>query len=371
MTGARLAVIAAAVLAGLAAAFAFGVGVGVYRWPPYAALQTAHQRLDRKAPVVPYDRERESLAGAFSDSLVPGQIYPPSTTVAAVSDRVSELFLDFASFGTAYANVAIRTPSRTDQRTLRLTYQLGRTYTALAYFVPGPQGRDGGHSPCAVLIIPGSGRNQSSMILEHEPSYGNIDRVAARYCDTFVFIKPNEDIAAIHDGTKKLSFHAITNYLLNKGGSYSARYIADTLAITKYLQQEYAKTIVAGLSQGGSAALLNALQSKPAAAIVASGYSVLDSTISLANDDQIAIPGVYRDFEKTLASAVKASPTRYLFTYGKQEVGSYKIEAEEGPTCRLLQPAPNVVCRAHDGGHMFPEQVVDEFLSAILHDQAR
>ena len=115
-------------------------------------------------------------------------------------------------------------------------------------------------------------------------------------CDVYVFVKPNEDFAAIHDGKRKLDYAGISTYLLNKGGSYSAHYVANSIALEKYLQSKYARTVVLGLSQGGDAALLNALQTRPTAAVVASGFSVLDEVLSWANSEQIIVPGYYRGF---------------------------------------------------------------------------
>ena len=48
----------------------------------------------------------------------------------------------------------------------------------------------------------------------------------------------------IHDGRHRLDFIGITNYLLNRGGSYSAHYLVNALAVMKHLKGRYARTVV-------------------------------------------------------------------------------------------------------------------------------
>lgn len=65
-----------------------------------------------------------------------------------------------------------------------------------------------------------------------------------------------------------MSDNYIINHALNLGGSYSVRYLVDTMAIVKQLQTSYDTVAVIVLSQGGKAALYNALQSQPDGAII-------------------------------------------------------------------------------------------------------
>lgn len=183
--------------------------------------------------------------------------------------------------------------------------------------------------------------------------------------DKFVLIKPNEDCLAIHNGIAKLDRLFYIDWLLNQGASYSALYIAHSLAITKYLQEKYDKVLVAGLSQGGFAALLNALQSRPTAAIIASGFSIIDEKVQLANYEAIIIPGLDKKFSTDeIRSSIQRLPTtNFLFTYGKREEGTYKIEAEERLTCNYLSSLKNVECEIHNGGHVFPQDSIRRFLS--------
>ena len=110
----------------------------------------------------------------------------------------------------------------------------------------------------AALIIPGSGINQSSRIYGNDPSnyhFGIMEALGSSF-NKYVLIKPNEDCLAFHNGRQKLNNGFIINWLLDHEAFYSAHYITSSLAITKFLQDKYDKVVVAGLSQGGAAALL-------------------------------------------------------------------------------------------------------------------
>ncbi len=155
--------------------------------------------------------------------------------------------------------------------------------------------------------------------------------------------------------------------MLDHGASYSAHYIASSLAITKYLQDKYDKVVVAGLSQGGNAALLNSLQSQPDAAIIASGFTIINEKAKWAGHDQIIIPGIRNRLSfDVIRSRIQQSTTRFLFTYGKEDVGTFKIEAEERLTCDYLSGTQNVECKIHNGGHVFPKDIITGFLSKHL-----
>jgi hypothetical protein len=343
----------------LVLAFAYGLWVGYSQgWAVEWARAVKGAWTGENRPR-PYQRDRELLSYAFVEPMLPDQVYPPATTLAAVSARVNEYYLDVARFPTAYADIEVGS-AETRGPVFLLHYQLGSAYTAHAYVAASARAG----ASCAALIIPGSGHNESSVVFRREPDDYHFDIVGItrEQCDTFVFVKPNEDFAAIHDGRRKLSYVAITTYLLNKGGSYSAHYVANSLALEKYLRSKYARTVVLGISQGGEAALLNALQSRPTAAVVASGYSVVDETLSWSNTEQIIIPGYYRGFNEKVGTGIASSPTRFLFTYGQRERSTFKIEAEERDTCRALAPLANVTCAVHAGGHVFPADVVRDFL---------
>jgi len=182
----------------------------------------------------------------------------------------------------------------------------------------------------------------------------------------FTLIKPNEDFLAWHDGKgKKISGDFIWNWHLNREGSYSVSYLVESLAFTKWMQDCFERTLIAGLSQGGAAAMLNALQSKPDRAIVASGLSVINDLAEWSGHNQlIGVPGYAAlSMSDHLVDRLKQSPTQWFFSWGKQEMGTYKIEASEQRTADVISHLPNVVTVIHDEGHVFPMQAIRSFLA--------
>jgi hypothetical protein len=314
-----------------------------------------------------YDRDNELLRFAFVDELMldDKQIYPPSGSIEQVSRRINDLLIDASLFPDAYRDIKIL-DTLLEEHIFSLHYNLQRNYTTYSYFVSKGQNTD-----CAILIIPGSGHNQSSKIFRKDVNnyHKDIVNITEKYCVTFIYVKPNEDFISIHNGEKKLSYEFVINYLVNYGGSYSARYLIDTLAITKYLKNQYERVVVIGLSQGGRATLLNSMQSEPTVAIVASGFTTITTTINWSGHQGIMIPNLFTYFNNNeVVDVIDSLNTHYLFTYGKQERASYKIEAEEEYACNLFKGLDNVTCLSHAGGHTFPQPLIESFLSLHLGD---
>jgi hypothetical protein len=357
-------------LAALGLSFGYGVGVGFYHWPPFPLLKNAkalyENRIGRAGG--DYRGEKELLQLAFTDPLIKGeQIRPRITSLDGIHEANRSLLLPVERFFEAYDHLEVKDATHLvlDQgatHVLKVTYDLaGTRYDAYAYAVHASK-----PSYSAALIIPGSGFNQSSAIYNNDPSnyhFGIMEALGASVAK-FVLIKPNEDCLAFHDGKAKINQDFSTNWLLARGASYSAHYITNSLAITKYLQTQYGKVVVAGLSQGGYAALLNSLQSQPHVAIIASGFSVVDAQVMWSGGNQIIIPGLDQRLSVAdMRSRMRPLHTSFLFTYGKDEDGTYKIEANERLTCQYLSTLQNVECRIHKQGHVFPVATIREFLS--------
>ena len=49
---------------------------------------------------------------------------------------------------------------------------------------------------------------------------------------------------------------------------------------------------------------------------------------------------------RTCERKIKASPTQFLFTYGRQEHVIYRLEAEEHYSCDFLADCSNVRCES-------------------------
>ena len=357
-------------LALLGVVFAYGIAVGLYHVPPFATLKSVQDSLGvywLELVGARYRRDQEVLQFAFTGKLIDGeQILPPIKSLEALFAADASMETPIDSYYDAYDAIQLGDVSLLDldggkTQVLKVAYELaGARFEAYAYKFPEETDQ-------SVLIIPGSGSNQSSAIYARDAAnyhFGILDAVDSSF-SRYVLIKPNEDCIAFHNGTARLDPDFFVNWLLNRGASYSANYIVNSLAVTKYLRQRYRKVVVAGLSQGGAAALLNALQSKPDAAIVASGFSVLDERITWAGYDQIVIPGLHQRLDiDTVRDAIKRSPTRFLFTWGENERGPFRVDEHDHLTCDYLSGLRNVDCAVHKGGHVFPVDLIRRFLAA-------
>jgi hypothetical protein len=347
-------------------AFVYGVGVGRYQWPPYLFIQKGDDFLGRvSSKVFPYQGENEALRFAFTSPLIRTEkLFSPITSPEGVYRANQGIFMKARALEGAYEALSIKEARelRLDAgktRVLRVRFTLnGQNHEAYAYVLGEGKRR-------AALIIPGSSPNQSSAIYRNDPKnyhYGILS--ALDRFDTFVFIKPNEDILAWHDGAGKLHRDFIINYHLNRGGSYSVSYLVQTLALAKYLGGKYPERAVIGLSQGGAAALINSLQSRPDWAVIASGYNG-NPWVEQSGHGQLVTPnGLQGELSNmdTLKNRLRDLPTRFLLTWGRREPAVFRVEAEGGRTCKALEGLSAVYCVIHEGGHVFPIPEIRNFL---------
>jgi hypothetical protein len=191
--------------------------------------------------------------------------------------------------------------------------------------------------------------------------------VVKKYGDVYVYIKPNEDIRAIHNGRHKLDYNFIINTLISHGGSYSAYYIVETMAITKFLQQKYKQVVLVGVSQGGAAASLNGFQSWPSAVLcISGGYYPSQSYVLDTSPYNIMIPGLSDSFNaSSIPDLIRNHQTRWLFTLGNIDIGGFRVLSEENILSKYFQDIHQVVIKTHDGGHNVPVQIVDDYLVSI------
>jgi hypothetical protein len=319
---------------------------------------------DEQTYIAPED---EIFQHAFSDPITTSEmLYPAITTLDGIYESNAKLLLPAEHFFTAYDNLqieAVETLTLDDGAThlLQVTYTLGgATYHGHAY---APADPDSGKP--ASLTIPGSGLNCSEPIYRRDSaSYhdGILDALGDGITN-YIFIKPNEDCLAFHNGEGKVDVNFNVNWFLNNAASYSATYIVSAMAITKWLQGRHDQVVVTGLSQGGGAALLTTLQSQPTAAVIASGFSVIMERIHWSGHNQIIIPGIGQAYSnENVRKQIKASQTQFLFTYGRSESYIYRMEAERGLSCDFLSGCPNVRCESHDDGHIFHVDITSDFL---------
>ena len=114
--------------------------------------------------------------------------------------------------------------------------------------------------------------------------------------------------------------------------------------------------------------MLNALQSEPNQAILAAGHSIISGEVEWSGHDQLIGVLGYAALSRSkyLVDRLKQSPAQWSFSWGKQEIGTYRIEAEEQRTAEVIRMLPNVITAVHDEGHTFPVQEIRSFLANRL-----
>jgi hypothetical protein len=344
----------------------------VDRCASQAALRTS---LLATNPLVGID-DAAILQYGFDAPTAPGWLMQPAISrVADVQAANAGIFMLVDGFEHAYDCIRINGAARVaapdgSLQAVRVDFIYRDTaYSAWAYgSLPGPCA--GGS---AGLVIPGSGNNQSSAIINKQADnyhYGVIDALAGLNSN-YVLIKPNEDSLAWHNGRGyKLSGEMSWNYHINRGGSYSVSYLVQAMAFTKWMKSCFDRTVLAGLSQGGAAVLLTAMQAMPTAAVVAAGHSLLFDQLEWAGHNQLLnVPG-YAALAKrdTLVAALGNSPTRWLFAWGRADTDFYMVEASTRYTANAIDPLANVDISIHDGGHVFPVAAMQAFLQSALTD---
>lgn len=308
--------------------------------------------------------EDDLIANMFTESTIAKDklLYEPVDELDEFVNLLDQMEIDISAFPSAYDSVKIINGTIINN-VLNVEFEFaGKELNAYGYFKKSEDGT----ADDAALIIPGTGENQSTAMFNNvEDNYqANITELTSAHSDSYILIKPNEDILAIHNGNKKINETAFVNYLLNNGASYSFYYFVQSLAISKYLQQNYDNVIVAGLSQGGFVSLLNGLQSQPYKCIVASGYSILFAEFQHSGHDQFIVPYLWKYYtNEQVKERIAESKTRFLFTYGFGEDGIYLYEAGNGLTAHYFADLKNAAVKTHNGGHVYPDSLVANFLA--------
>jgi len=304
----------------------------------------------------------------FNGEMVPSRMVNPACQdISEAYNQVKDLLIPCQDYWTAYENLRLIASGRADER-LRVDFTLAdKRHQAWTYDLP--QSAAGGRTSCAALIIPGTGPNQGFRIVRADPTnyHREIAKTVSHYCDTFILVKPNEDFRAIHNKKNKLDESWMISQMINMGGSYSVTYLAESLAVMKQLRSEYDEVFVLGLSQGGLAALLSGIQSRPTGMFVASGYTVLSQKLAYWwGSDQILIPGLEdRLTPENVRRELSLSKTRTVFSWGKKDAPLYAIDARLRATARLLGSIKGVEYFIHEGKHQFPQDKVRSFLASF------
>lgn len=88
---------ASVVLAVLCLSFGYGVGVGLYHWPPFSVLKNVQDAIFEDQ-IGNYGGEKELLRFAFTDPLIEGeQVYAPITSLDGIYEANRSLMLPVES----------------------------------------------------------------------------------------------------------------------------------------------------------------------------------------------------------------------------------------------------------------------------------
>jgi hypothetical protein len=343
--------------------FAYGIGVGYYQWFPFGIFMQL--RVNFFQTTTNFSKPSPITPDMFTDTMLNTEkVLQPIVSRNQITTTLKSMIFPANKFYGAYENISILdansiTLDNGKTEILKVVYRFSdKIFNAYAYK------KSGSSKEKSALIIPGSGSNQSHAIYNEEVNnyhFGIIKYLGVDF-NKYILIKPNEDILAIHNGKLKLNYIYIYNYLINNGSSYSGLYILNSLAILKYMKNRYKETLLAGLSQGGSAALIASLQSFPDKVIISSGFSLDKYNISGGGHFNIIIPNIDTKYDKkfVLESIKKSVNSKFLFTYGLQEFG----EAEKERTCKYFKDYPNVMCIIHKGSHEFPKNEIIDFIGS-------
>lgn len=348
-----------------------GFGSGLFG--PAALTILASWAEPGRSDAEPGRSDSELLRFAFVDPLPTGTtlLTEPINSLGELRERLDTLFISTSDFWTLEERMEItgysQLPLEDGPPILKVTFEIdGHARAAFAYGVLiEPESAPSG----AALLVPGTGENQGLRVAQSESDnyhcclWEELEGFAK-----FALIKPNQGARAIHNGFAKLGSDFYVVDFLNRGGSYSASYIAEAAALTEFLSSYYSTTSLIGLSQGGEAALITSLLKAPDVLVVSSGYSVLSEEQAkwAGAGSQIIIPGLSHRLQFEYLSRELQPPT--LFTWGKEEVGTYGIEARDGNTCRRTKVVERFHCLVHADGHVFPEREIVKFVQSELRE---
>ncbi len=305
-----------------------------------------------------FTQSRDKWAvSAFDAPLISSNlVYDSITTIRSISLFLKEKFpFEDHELQSSYDKTKIEDALLITDSLFKVSFSIKKKRDeSFAYFKRGKLNPE-----VAILMIPGSMDNQSTAIYNGAPNYhneyDNVFDLNAELGDSFLYIKPNEDILAIHNGINKLSQSALVPTLINNGKSYTANYFIQIVALIKALKLKYSQVIVVGLSQGGFASLMVSLLSKPDAVVVASGYSILFHELFYATMNQPIFSNLMTYFSKEfIKRGIAQSKTKYLFSWEDSENPVYGYENKSLETFSYLRDTGKVEYYNLNRGHTFP-----------------
>lgn len=302
----------------------------------------------------------------FTHELTPNQVHPPISNISEFKKRISQFDLGTADLFKVTKTAKVLNTETISDSIFNLTFQYNqKVYGSYSFFIPGEVSEDS----VAFLIIPGSNDNQSTEIYNNSSLgyHKDIASKASKYGDTYIYIKPNQDILALYNNGRKLSETGFIPYLINYNFSYPAYYLSQCAVLASHLKKKYKKVVIIGCSQGGYGSLLVSLITKPKGSVVSSGFSILFQDIFWAGLDQVISSDISNLISNdVIYDSIINSPTKYFFSYGNQEIAYYYLEATKGYTKSFFEPLKNVTFYSGNFGHTFPQPATEKFIREVI-----
>lgn len=306
-------------------------------------------------------------------------------TMTNILDNWAQWTTDDLELAKKQENITILSTSSFDKDIVKIHFMLNGK-KGLTYLRGRPYGMttngalkqpDFGHSNSkAVLIIPGTGHNQSVRMMANEPNvpgtmnYQNIlFKIGTAVGDAFVYQYPGQGLRSLVctnlPVAKKLIPGEIENYLLIKGTSTATVTLVELLVTMKWLRTansvnkkwvSYNVIGVLGLSKGAFSALMTAIYSQPTAAVIASGFSLKEYRsigLGMGSNNIPNFQTIWPQHE--LEKAIKNSPTKFYYSVSsaKPELAIMLEESETDETAKALA-GPNFTYNKHTQGHKYP-----------------
>ncbi|HNF72758.1 MAG TPA: hypothetical protein PLP34_10100, partial [Chitinophagaceae bacterium] len=212
----------------------------------------------------------------------------------------------------------------------------------------------------AFMIIPGSHENESTLMtlgLDYANQLCYMQQTMARHGDVYTLIKPNEDHRAIQWNGNRLGNYLIW-YLDSANRHYGVNYLIETIAWIKFLKTRYDKVYIAGISEGGYAALLASFLSPGDGSIISGGYTILFDSLPASN----AI--LHERFDSLVDyyhagqvwNSIQAKTTPFCFTWGDGDpVPGMQTEHDSMLTKNYFSGLANAYSYFNFSGHTFPD----------------
>jgi hypothetical protein len=313
-----------------------------------------------------FNNENELILDlAFQKNLTSKSILPEIKNNVDLKLALRSFYHSDISIDSLFNYIKITDVNKLDTEIIKITYSISeKSYETYAYLNKNISHKKLSSS----LIIPGTGEEVSSKINKNQYVEGSkLDDLLAIHSDCYTLIKPNEDIIAQHHNGKKLNYEFIYINLINKGYSYSKRYIQDGIALTKFLKNNYTSVSTFGISQGGLANLIISEMSEPDFSWICAGYSQLFDDYYFGSQNQIMGEGFNKYYHSNFVNEKFSTlKTKVYFTYGKKDNDFYNYEYNSHHTEKNLKNNKNFNFYYFDGGHDFPLDLVENFAKLNL-----